>query len=96
MIYIPKWKDDKGNIAIFPYENAVFKTEGEALDFQNEKTYDMLLILFSPAGILEYDGTIETGMNVVNLPFKKSMYEGVFIAGPAFDKKVAEGEMFRD
>lgn len=89
-LFVPKWKDDKGNIAIFPYINGVFKTEEEALDFQSEKTYDMFLLLFAPFGILEHEGEFEKGMDIANLPFKKGMFSGVFIAGPLFDEKVAE------
>lgn len=84
--YTPKWKDDKGNVVIFPAPNTLFDSHADAFDWQVNAFLWMVAFGLSTAGILEInadDGKARIPHVAANLG---KLGECAIIAGPMFDQ----------
>lgn len=53
--YTPKWKDNKGNVVIFPAPNTLFDDYQDARDWQFGEFIFFVPLGLKPDGVLEFD-----------------------------------------
>ena len=87
--YTPKWKDDKGNVVIFPARNTLFDSENDAREWQIGQFLFMIPFGLCPAGILEFEAQ-DGKTQILHRAAKYGMLgECGIIVGPMFEEAEA-------
>lgn len=89
-IYVPAWKDERGNRLLMPFVGDVHESEEEARDYQATRAWNMMVAyLLSPDGIYEadeIDGEAKIDHVECRGPWSTSF---VCVSGPLFEQAQA-------